>query len=63
MSKLIISKKHSVKGDDGHKVFSVRMKEDLLTKLDSLAEKSNRSRNEIINLLIEYAIDNCEIDE
>lgn len=58
--KLIISKK-SLKGEDGHKTFSVRMKDDIVARLDILAEKTNRSRNELINTLLEYALQNCEI--
>ena len=43
------------KGEDGHKIVSVRMREDTLKKLDELAEQTNRSRNELINLrLAEY---------
>ena len=37
------------KGEDGHKIVSVRMREDTLKKLDELAEQTNRSRNELIN--------------
>ena len=41
------------KGEDGHKIVSVRMREDTLKSLDELSEKTNRSRNELINLLLE----------
>lgn len=58
--KLVISKK-SLKGDDGYKVFSVRLKDETIAKLDELSNESNRSRNELINILIDYAIDNCEV--
>lgn len=58
--KLIISKK-SLKGEDGYKTFSIRIKDDTVNKLDTLSKESNRSRNELINLLLDYAIENCEI--
>ncbi len=58
--KLIISKK-SLKGEDGYKTFSIRIKDDTVTKLDTLSKESNRSRNELINILLDYAIENCEI--
>ncbi|MBQ7033768.1 MAG: ribbon-helix-helix protein, CopG family [Clostridia bacterium] len=58
--KLIINKKN-LKGEDGHKVFSVRIKEDTILKLNNLSEQTNRSRNELINILLEYAIDNCKV--
>ena len=60
--KLIITKK-SLKGEDGYKTFSIRIKEELVGKLDDLAQKANRSRNDLINTLLEYAVENCEIAE
>ena len=51
------------KGDDGYRIVSVRMKETLLEQLDALSAKSNRSRNELINLLLESAVDIVKIDE
>jgi len=58
--KLIISKK-SLKGDDGYKTFSVRIKEETVAALEDISKNTNRSRNEVINILLEYAIKNCEI--
>ena len=58
-----ITKKLPRKGDDGYRIVSVRMKETLLERLDALSAKSNRSRNELINLLLESAVDLVKIDE
>lgn len=58
-----ITKKLPHKGDDGYRIVSVRMKETLLERLDALSAKSNRSRNELINLLLESAVDIVKIDE
>lgn len=58
--KLIINKK-SIKGEDGYKTFSIRIKDETVASLDTLAKKTNRSRNELINILLDYAIDNCEV--
>ena len=58
-----ITKKLPRKGDDGYRIVSVRMKETLLERLDALSAKSNRSRNELINLLLESAVDIVKIDE
>ena len=52
-----ISKKPNKKGDDGHKIVSVRMKDETIARLDELSEKTNRSRNEVINTLLEAAIE------
>ena len=50
------------KGEDGHKVISIRIKEGTLSKIDDLATKSNRSRNELINILLENSVDDVEIN-
>lgn len=59
---ITIKKKSSRKGDDGHKIVSVRMRNELIAQLDALAETANRSRNEIINLLLESAVDIVKIE-
>ena len=58
--KLIINKK-SFKGEDGYKTFSIRIKEETVAKLDDLSKQTNRSRNELINILLDYAIENSEV--
>lgn len=61
--KLEITKRSKIKGDDGYKVFSVRIKEETVNKLDDLSAQTNRSRNELINLMLEFGIENCEVKE
>jgi len=51
------------KGEDGYKVISVRLKEKTLESIDNLATQSNRSRNEIINILLENSVDNVKIND
>lgn len=58
-----IKKKIAKKGDDGYKIVSVRMKDELIAKLDELSFRSNRSRNEMINLLLEAAVKIVKIDD
>lgn len=58
-----ITKKGSRRGDDGCKVVSVRMKDELIERLDDLSAKTNRSRNELVNLLLNAAIDIVKIEE
>lgn len=62
-NKLKITKKTYPRGEDGYKVFSVRVKEDIVLKLDDIALKTNRSRNELVNLLLEFGVENCDIIE
>ena len=59
--KLVITKK--LKGDDGHKTFSVRIKDETVERLDDLSKRTNRSRNDLVNMLLDYAMENCETEE
>lgn len=58
--KLTITKK-SLKGDDGYKIFSIRIKDETVDKLEHLSRETNRSRNELINILLDWAVDNSEV--
>ena len=62
MSEELIINKKSLKGEDGYRVFSVRVKEKTVRRLDELAKQSNRSRNELINILLEYGIENAKVN-
>ena len=59
--KLIITKKP--KGEDGHKVFSIRIKDETIERLDDIAKQTNRSRNDLINMLLDFAMDYCEVHD
>lgn len=50
------------KADDGYRVISIRIREEVLGELDRLADTSNRSRNEIVNMILEHGIKNIEIE-
>lgn len=63
MSKLRITKRSGLKGDDGYKTFSIRVRDDIVESLDRLAAETNRSRNELINKMLDFAIENCEVTE
>ena len=63
LGEIKITKKAFRKGDDGYKIVSVRMREELLARLEELSAKTNRSRNELINLLLESAIDIVTVEE
>ena len=58
-----IKKKSDRRGEDGYKIVSVRMREEMLARLDDLSFKTNRSRNELINLLLNAAMDIVKIEE
>ena len=44
-------------------VVSSRLTNELVEELDKIAEKTGRTRNEIIQLCLEFAVDNLEIQE
>ena len=58
-----ITKKVHRRGDDGYKIVSVRMKDELIEKLEALSAETNRSRNELINMLLDSALDIVRVEE
>ena len=59
----LIVKLKRPKGEDGHKVFSIRIKEDTVSKLDKISMQTGRSRNELIGMLLDYALERCKVEE
>ena len=41
------------RGEDGNRIISVRIREEILSELDKIASESNYSRNELINLILD----------
>lgn len=60
---ITIKRKLAKRGDDGYKIVSVRMKEELLDKLDKISAETNRSRNELINILLTASVDIVKVEE
>ena len=58
-----IPKKSHLKGEDGYKIFSVRIRNETANALEELSEKSNRSRNELIGMILEYAVNHTDITD
>ena len=61
MKEKLVIKKKTLKGEDGYKTFSIRIKEDTVKRLEDLSHLTARSRNELINIMLDYALDNCEV--
>lgn len=57
--KLVISSKKYI-GDTA--VVSARLPIDLIKKIDEICEATGRTKNEIIQLCLEFAVDNVEIE-
>ena len=63
MKEKLIIKKKGLKGEDGYKTFSIRIKEDLAERINDISVQTGRSRNELIGRFLEYALDRCTISE
>jgi len=50
------------RGEDGNKVISLRIKEDLLAEIDRIALETHYSRNELINIMLSHSVENIEIE-
>ena len=50
------------RGEDGTRIITVRIREEILGELDKIASESNYSRNELINLILAYGVKNIEIE-
>lgn len=50
------------KGEDGYRTFSVRLKESMVNRMDDISRETGRSRNELIGLFLEYALDHCTLE-
>lgn len=58
--KLVI---HSQKYISESKVISMRLPVDMLVEIDRIAKETRRTRNEILQLCLEFALDNMVIVE
>lgn len=59
----LIVKPKRPKGEDGYKVFSVRIKEDTIAKIDAISVQTGRSRNELIGKFLDFAVERCKVEE
>ena len=55
--------KPKVVEEDGYRVFSIRIRENLVAELDEIAKKTGRSRNELIGMFLDYAVHHYTIEE
>ena len=50
-----------LKEEDGYKTCSIRIRTGLAQSIDEMAQKSGHSRNELIRILLEYAVSKSDI--
>ena len=59
----LIVKAKPPKGEDGYRVFSVRIKEETVSKIDAISAQTGRSRNELIGKFLDYAVERCKVED
>lgn len=59
--KLVLSTKKFK--EDSTTIISARVPTELLKKIENLAKKTNRNRNEIVQILLSFAVENTVIKE
>ena len=60
--KLIIYPKRA-KGEDGYKTFSIRIKEETVERINEISARTGHSRNELIGIFLDYALEHCSISD
>lgn len=51
-----------VRGDDGHRNITVRVRERTLQGIEEIVKNTGRSRNEVIGLMLDYALPRIKIE-
>lgn len=51
-----------VRGEDGYRTFSIRIKDRTYQGIEEIARRTGRSRNELIGLMLEYALSRIKIE-
>lgn len=60
MEKFVVKLKKNNEKDDESIIMSLRINKKLQEEYDELANKSNRSRNELMCMALRYALDNLD---
>lgn len=58
----LIVKKKQLRGEDGYKTFSVRLRETLVKQMDDIAKETGYSRNELVGIFLEYALKHYKLE-
>lgn len=59
----LVIKPKKAKGEDGYKVFSIRIKEEIVAQIDAISTQTGHSRNELIGTFLAYALDQCVVED
>ena len=51
------------RGEDGYRTFSVRLREPMVSQMDDISKQTGRSRNELIGIFLEYALNHYTLEQ
>ncbi len=51
------------KGEDGYKTLSIRIKEGTVSKIEEVSAQTGHTRNELIGIFLEYALEHCTVEK
>lgn len=57
----LILRPKKMRGEDGYKTFSIRVKNETVEKINEIAQQTGYSRNELIGRFLEYAAEHCTV--
>ena len=57
----LVIRPKNLKGEDGHRVISARLKKEVVEQLDKIAAQTGHSRNELIGMFLDFALEHCVI--
>lgn len=56
------SLKIRMRGEDGYRTFSIRIKDRTFLGIEEVSKRTGRSRNELIGLMLDYALPRIKIE-
>lgn len=57
----LILRPKKMRGEDGYKTFSIRVKNETVERINEIAQQTGYSRNELIGRFLEYAAEHCTV--
>lgn len=60
---ILVIKPQKLRGNDGYKTFSIRIKEETVNKIDSISNQTGHSRNKLIGIFLEFATEHCKVEK
>ncbi len=59
----LIIRPQRAKVEDGYKTFSIRIKEETVSRIEDVSAQTGHTRNELIGMFLEYALEHCTVEK